>query len=147
MTYRRALLATSPPGVRFLALLTLAETLVTVGEYDRGAKYCVDADSLARAMASDRAISMVFHSRGVAAARQGDFARALQLMEEAAARGAMPRRLRQDIRVVWNHLRIRVMAGLRVTGAGSEPNGGAADRLLMGQAVVSGRWPVSTFGT
>ena len=110
-------LASSLPGVRFIALLTLAETLIIVGEYDRGAKYCVEADSLARSMASDRAISMVFHSRGEAAARQGDFARALQLMEEAAARGAMPRRLRQDIRAVWNHLRIRVMAGQRVTGA------------------------------
>ena len=75
-------------------------------------------------------------SIGVAAARQGDFERALQLLDESAARGVMPRRLRHDIRLMWNRLRIRVMAGQTVTGTVVR----AAWEIIRDESVQDMKW-------
>jgi hypothetical protein len=107
----------TPPSVRFVALLLLAETLIGVANYDRGEEHLIEADSLATSMASERARSLITNARGIAAARQGDFELACHLFADASSRGMMPRRNATDVRLMWNHLRCRVLSGRRITGA------------------------------
>jgi predicted ATPase/class 3 adenylate cyclase len=110
-------LRSSPPGVRFIAVLNLAELFIHLANYDRAETYLVEADSIATSLASERARSSVTDARGVAAARQGDFQLACRLLADASARVAMPRRNATDVRRMWNHLRLRVLGGQRITGA------------------------------
>jgi hypothetical protein len=107
----------APPSVRFIALWVLAETFIGAANYDRAKEHLIEADSLATSMASERASSLITSTRGIAAARQGDFELACRLFADASSRGVMPRRNQQDVRLMWNHLRCRALSGQRITGA------------------------------
>jgi predicted ATPase/class 3 adenylate cyclase len=109
--------ASSHAIVRFVALTNVAEALIEAGDYARAGGYLDELDQLAETLSSERARVMVASIRGIAAARQGDYALANRIFDDAATRGLMPRRNRTDIRFAWNRLRFRVLGGMPITGA------------------------------